>query len=85
MVTKHMWVFSVKSCNSNNLVTYSRTSSNAQPIQKISIFRDLELLQNTGVCADDNVARATKKARVMLLLPEAILRDPNPQYFLPPV
>ncbi len=75
MVTKHMWVFSVKSFNSNNPVTHSRTSSNAQPIQTISIFRDL---QNTGFCADDNVARATKKAHVMLLLPEAILCDPDP-------
>ncbi len=47
-------------------VTYSRTSPNAQRIQTVRSARDLGLLLNTGFSADDNVTRATKKARGML-------------------
>ncbi len=43
----------------------SRTSPNAQPIQTGRSVRDLGFLLNTGFSADDNVARATKKARGM--------------------
>ncbi len=43
----------------------SRTSPNAQSVQTVSSVRDLGLLLNTGFSADDNVARATKKARGM--------------------
>ncbi len=50
----------------------------AQPIQTVSSVRDLGLLSNTGFSADDNVARAIKKARGMLFLPKAILRGPHP-------
>ncbi len=34
----------------------SRTSPNTQPVQTVSIVRDLGLLLNTGLSADDNVA-----------------------------
>ncbi len=69
--------------NTSNPIAYSltpRTSPNAQPIQTVSSVRDLGLLLNTGLSADDNVARATKKARGMLFLPKVILRCPDPLY-----
>ncbi len=55
--------------DTSNPATYSstsRTSPNAQPIQTVSSVRDLGLLLNTGLNADENVARATKNARGML-------------------
>ncbi len=50
-------------------------SSNPQPIQTVNTVRDLGLLLKTGLSADDNVARSTKKSRG-IFLPKAILRDP---------
>ncbi len=55
--------------DTSNPVAYSltsRTSPNEPPVQTVSSVRDLGLLLNTGFSADDNVARATKKARGML-------------------
>ncbi len=54
--------------DTSNPVAYSltsRTLPNAQPIQTVSSVRDLGLLLNTGFSVNDNVARATKKARGM--------------------
>ncbi len=67
--------------DTSNPVAYSltsRTSPNAQPVQTVSSVRDLGLLFNTNFSADDNVARATKKARGMLFLSKAIFRCPDP-------
>ncbi len=61
----------------------SRTSSNTQRTQTVSTGRDLGLLLNTGFSADNTAARATKKSPWNAFLPIAILRDPDPKYFLP--
>ncbi len=57
---------------------YHIVPTNAQAIQTVSSVRDLGLLLNTGFNADDNVARATKKACGMLFF--AAL---TPSIFLP--
>ncbi len=65
--------------DTSNPVTYalaSRTSPNTQPVQTVSAIRDLGLLLNTGLSADDNVAHG---------MPKAFFRDPDPQYFSSPV
>ncbi len=60
-----------------------RTSPNAQPIQTVSSVRDLEILLNTNFSADDNVARATKKARGMLFYLKRSFAALTPSIFLP--
>ncbi len=72
--------------DTSNPVAYSltsRTSPNAQPVQMVSSVRDLGLLLNTGFSADDNVARATKKARGMLFYLKRSFAVLTPSIFLP--
>ncbi len=72
--------------DTSNPVAYSltsRTSPNAQPVQTVSSVRDLGLLLNTGFSADDNVARATKKARGMLFYLKRSFAALTPNIFLP--
>ncbi len=72
--------------DTSNPVAYSltsSTSSNAQPVQTVSSVRDLGLLLNTDFSADDNVARATKKARGMLFYLTRSFAALTPSIFLP--
>ncbi len=74
------------SLDTSNPATYSltsRTSLNAHPIQTVSSVRDLGLLLNTGFSVDDNIARATKKARGMLFYLKRSFATLTPSIFRP--
>ncbi len=62
---------------------YHTVPTNAQTIQTVSSVRDLGLLLNTGFSADDNVARATKKARGMLSYLKRSFAALPPSIFIP--
>ncbi len=71
--------------DTSNPGTYSltsRTSPNAQPVQTVSSVRDLGLLLNTDFSADDNVARATKNVRGMLVYINWSFAAHTPSIFL---
>ncbi len=59
-----------------------RTSPNTQPIQTVTSVHDLELLLDTGFSADDNVARATAKARGVFFYLKRSLVTLTPSIFL---
>ncbi len=66
-------------------VTYafiSHTKPYVQPIQTVSTVRCLGLFLNAGISADDNVARATKKNRIMFLYLKQSFANLTPSIFL---
>ncbi len=73
---------------SSHFVTYTLPSSNppnTHNLRTVSTTKGLGFVFNTRLGAEDNVANAANKARVMLFLLETILSGPYPQYFSPPV